>query len=78
MYLILIFIIDNFYYLFNILLFLFFKPKNNFFFDLGVNVFVDYKIENEHYVSSFSPSLIKMGAKVEKTFNRKVNVMISY
>jgi len=75
MYLILIFIIDNFYYLFNILLFLFY---NNLFFDLGVVAFVDYKIDNERIDSCISSSLIKIGAKVEKTFNRKVNVMISY
>ncbi|XP_060847460.1 uncharacterized protein LOC132927023 [Rhopalosiphum padi] len=38
----------------------------------GVVAFVDYKIDNERIDSCISSSLIKIGAKVEKTFNRKV------
>ncbi|XP_003244772.1 microcephalin isoform X1 [Acyrthosiphon pisum] len=38
----------------------------------GVVAFIDYKIDNERCDSSFSERLINMGAKVEKTFNRKV------
>uniref|UniRef100_A0A2S2PST0 Microcephalin n=1 Tax=Schizaphis graminum TaxID=13262 RepID=A0A2S2PST0_SCHGA len=38
----------------------------------GVVAFVDYKIDNERCDSSIMYNLIKLGAKVEKTFNRKV------
>ncbi|XP_060856102.1 uncharacterized protein LOC132933848 isoform X2 [Metopolophium dirhodum] len=38
----------------------------------GFFVFVDYKIDNERSASSIKERLISMGAKVEKTFNRKV------
>ena len=44
---------------------------------LGVVAFVDYKVYNER-CPSLGDSLINLGAKVEKTFNRKVSVMISY
>lgn len=48
------------------------------YYHLGVIAFVDYKIDNDHCDSSISQRLIHLGAKVEKTFNRKVNIMISY
>ncbi|XP_026819681.1 uncharacterized protein LOC113558423 [Rhopalosiphum maidis] len=38
----------------------------------GIVAFVDYKIDNERCDSSIIHNLIKLGAKVEKTFNRKV------
>ncbi|CAI6354085.1 unnamed protein product [Macrosiphum euphorbiae] len=38
----------------------------------GVVVFVDYKIEYDRKSTTISQKLISMGAKVEKTFNRKV------
>jgi len=39
---------------------------------LGVVAFVDYKIDNDRSGSSIIQWLIDLGAKVEKTFNRKV------
>lgn len=51
-------------------------------YDLGVIAFVDYKMADDDCVNPTSNSLkqklIKLGAKVEKTFNRKVNIMVIY
>lgn len=38
----------------------------------GLVLFVDYKIDNDRSATSINERLISMGAKVEKTFNRKV------
>jgi len=39
-----------------------------------VVAFIDYKIDNDRCDTSINQCLISMGAKVEKTFNRKVNI----
>lgn len=47
-------------------------------YDLGVIAFVDYKIDNDRCDTSINQWLINLGAKVEKTFNLKVNIVINY
>ncbi|XP_022174220.1 uncharacterized protein LOC111036501 [Myzus persicae] len=42
----------------------------------GVVAFVDYKIDNDRSPSSIIHRLIELGAKVEKTFNKKVTHVI--
>lgn len=39
---------------------------------LGVFTFVDYKVKNDHSGSGVKHRLNQLGAKVEKTFNKKV------
>lgn len=41
-------------------------------FVLGVVAFVDYKIDDDRSGTDIIQRLIKLGAKVEKTFNLKV------
>jgi hypothetical protein len=44
----------------------------NTFCNLGVVAFMDYKIKNDQLVLDIIKLLIKLGAKVENTFNHKV------